>query len=60
MNITTPREKQTAKAKVFFKGYKKAQVWDGRETKTVTLENGVLPLTLGVGEGVFVIPFEKA
>ena len=60
MNITTPREKQTARAKVFFKGYKKAQVWDGRETKAVALENGVLPLTLGVGEGVFVIPFEKA
>lgn len=56
VNFSIPGERKESKVSVTFNGATKAVCYIGGEEKIFDLEDGKLDLTLGAGEGVFVIP----
>lgn len=58
MNISEPNDKLENEVEVKFEGYDYATVYTKGVPETVGLADGVLKVTLGCGEAVFVIPHE--
>ena len=56
VNYNEPSKDLTDRVVLRFTGYSKAAVWEDGVQKVYSLDNGRLALTLGGGDGYFVVP----